>query len=110
MSRSILALLLILGCLSARAASDEDPNLWLEDVTSERALSWARAQNAVTTNELQASPNFEPIRKRILTILDSKEKIPYVTKHGRYYYNFWKDQKYVRGIWRRTTLEEYKKQ
>src|SRR5437763_15219968 len=110
MLRCIFPVLLALASFSTRAATDDDPNLWLEDVTSERALSWARAQNAVTTNELQASPNFEPIRKRILTILDSKEKIPYVTKHGRYYYNFWKDQKYVRGIWRRTTLEEYKKQ
>jgi prolyl oligopeptidase len=110
MLRRTLTFLFTLGCLVARAADEEaDPNLWLEDVTGERSLAWARAQNSVTTNELQSSPNFEPIRKRILTILDSKEKIPYVTKHGRYYYNFWKDQKNIRGLWRRTTLEEYKK-
>src|SRR4029077_1265210 len=106
----IPAVLIAFSCASsfAAAAADEDPNLWLEDVTGERALAWARAQNAITTNQLQSSPNFEPIRKRILTILDSKEKIPYVAKHGRYYYNFWKDAKTVRGLWRRTTLEEYK--
>src|SRR4029077_7977188 len=103
-----LTVLFSLVCLSCFAAEDEDPNLWLEEVTGERALAWARAQNGVTTSELQSSPNFEPIRKRILTILDSKEKIPYVAKHGRYYYNFWKDAKTVRGLWRRTTLEEYK--
>jgi prolyl oligopeptidase len=87
----------------------DDPYLWLEDVTGEKALGWVREQNAISTKELEASPVFEPIRKRILAIMDSKEKIPYVAKHGKYYYNFWRDEKNVRGLWRRTTLEEFKK-
>jgi prolyl oligopeptidase len=78
-------------------------------VTGEKQLNWVRQQNAISTNELEAMPGFEPLRKRLLSILDSKEKIPYVAKHGKYYYNFWRDQKNVRGVWRRTTLEEYKK-
>lgn len=86
-----------------------DPYLWLEDVTGEKPLTWVRQQNAISTNELEAMPGFEPLRKRLLSILDSKEKIPYVAKHGKYYYNFWRDQKSVRGLWRRTSLEEYKK-
>jgi prolyl oligopeptidase len=96
----------------ARAADNptaEDPNLWLEDVTGERALAWVREQNAVSTKELESAPAFDPIRKRLLSILDSKEKIPYVAKHGAYYYNFWRDQQNVRGLWRRTTLDEYRK-
>ena len=68
-----------------------------------------RQQNALSTKELESSPDFEPIRSRLLAILDSKERIPYVAKHGRYYYNFWRDQTNVRGVWRRTSLEEYKK-
>ena len=91
------------------SAAADDPYLWLEDVTSERALSWVREQDAFSTNELERSQDFEPIRKRLLAILDSKEKIPYVSKHGKYYYNFWRDQNNVRGLWRRTTLEEFKK-
>lgn len=86
-----------------------DPYLWLEDVTGEKSLTWVRQQNAISTNELESMPGFEPLRKRLLSILDSKEKIPYVAKHGKYYYNFWRDQKNVRGLWRRTTLDEYKK-
>ncbi len=31
-------------------------------------------------------------------------------KHGKFYYNYWRDDKNVRGVWRRTTLEEYKKE
>ena len=86
-----------------------DPYLWLEDVTGEKALDWVRQQNAVSTQELTASPLFEPTRRRLLEILDSKERIPMVSKHGRFLYNFWRDQDHVRGLWRRTTLEEYRK-
>ena len=42
----------------------DDPFLWLEDVAGERALTWVRAQNALSTRELEASPDFEPIHKR----------------------------------------------
>jgi prolyl oligopeptidase len=97
------------GTESAGAEANVDPYLWLEDVTGERALNWVRQQNAVSTNELQFAPVFEPIRRRVLSIMDSKERIPYVAKHGRWYYNFWRDQTNPRGVWRRTTLQEFKK-
>jgi prolyl oligopeptidase len=93
----------------AAVQAPEDPYLWLEDVTNETALAWVKQQNALSTRELEASPDFAPIRQRLLTILDSKERIPYVTKQGAYYYNFWRDENNVRGLWRRTTLEEFKK-
>ncbi len=86
-----------------------DPYLWLEDVAGERALAWVREQNALSVRELEASSDFEPIRRRLLSILDSKARIPYVAKHGSYYYNFWRDDKNVRGVWRRTSLAEFKK-
>jgi prolyl oligopeptidase len=97
------------GLCAATAADSDDPYLWLEDVTGDKALNWVRQQNAMSQKELEALPDFDPTRKRILDILDSKEKIPYVSKHGVWYYNFWRDEKYVRGLWRRTTLAEFKK-
>src|SRR5690348_6432110 len=87
------------------AQPSEDPYLWLEDVTAQRSLDWVREQNAVSTKELESSPAFEPIRTRLLSILDSQERIPYVAKHGAYYYNFWRDGHNPRGLWRRTTLD-----
>jgi prolyl oligopeptidase len=103
----------LLGLLSARLAHAQgaaaDPNVWLEDVTSDRALDWVRAQDAVTQKQLEASPDFKPIHGRLLAIYDSNERIPYVSKHGAYYYNFWQDAQHVRGIWRRTSPDEYRK-
>ena len=89
--------------------TSDDPYLWLEDITSERSLSWVREQNAATVRELGASGDFQTLRQRLLAIFDSKERIPHVDKHGARYYNFWRDATHVRGLWRRTTLEEYKK-
>jgi prolyl oligopeptidase len=87
----------------------EDPYLWLEEVTSDRALTWARERNKHSVGELEAVPSFAKTRDRIRGILDSKDKTPYVTKRGKHYYNFWKDEQNPRGLLRRTTLAEYKK-
>jgi prolyl oligopeptidase len=94
---------------NTEAGTSSDPYLWLEEVTGQKALDWVRQQNAISTNELESAPEFEPIRKRLLAIMDSKERIPYVAKHGAWYYNFWRDQNNPRGLWRRTTLQEFKK-
>lgn len=105
-----LAFLCVCQAWSAEpAAEPEDPHRWLEEVQGERQLQWVRAQNAISTRELENAPEFEPVRQRLLAIMDSKERIPYVSKHGKYYYNFWRDEKNVRGLLRRTTLDEYRK-
>ena len=85
-----------------------DPYLWLEEVTGERALAWAREQNAIAQRELEASPDFAPIHTRMRAILDSTARIPAISKHGEFFYNFWRDAQHVRGVWRRTTLAGYR--
>ncbi len=89
--------------------SEEDPFLWLEDVTGEKALEWVREHNAKTQRHFESQPEFEQLRQSLLEVLDSDDRIPFVTKHGDHYYNFWRDKQHIRGIWRRTTLEEYRK-
>ncbi|MBY4599639.1 prolyl oligopeptidase family serine peptidase [bacterium BD-1] len=114
MRRSALAWL-VAGVFSASAfaaepaAMIEDPYLWLEDVEGTQALDWVRARNAVSENQLAKDPGFEAVRSDLLAILDSDARIPYVGKMGNYYYNFWRDKQNPQGVWRRTTLEEYRK-
>ncbi|HEX5756773.1 MAG TPA: S9 family peptidase, partial [Arenimonas sp.] len=104
---------LIAGLLSSSvAASDKagnDPWLWLEDVAGDKALDWVRAQNADSQKQLEADPDFAKLRDDLRAILDSDAKIAYVNEMGGMLYNFWQDAKNPRGIWRRTTLEEYRK-
>lgn len=87
----------------------EDPYSWLEDVAGDAALAWVKARNAESGKELAGAPGFEELKTDLLKILDSKERIPAVFKQGPHYYNFWRDARNPRGIWRRTTLEEYRK-
>src|SRR6185295_19709501 len=76
----------------ASASATDDPYLWLEDVTAERSLDWARAHNAKSSGEL-VDADFHALEARLKAILDSNEKIPYVTKIGALYYNLWQDAK-----------------
>ena len=86
-----------------------DPFLWLEDVLGDAALAWVRERNAQSQQVLQARPEYEPTRARLLEIMNSKERIPQVSRRGEHFYNLWQDQTHKRGLWRRTTLAEYRK-
>jgi prolyl oligopeptidase len=87
----------------------EDPYLWLEDVQGERALAWVRERNAQARERLQAWPDFLPLRQRIREVLDSRDRIPAVRRRGEAFYNLWQDAANPRGLWRRTSLAEYRK-
>ena len=91
-----------------QGSATPDPYAWLEDVGGERPLDWVRARNAVAETALGGAAH-DALRARLQGILDAKERIPYVGRHGDYLYNFWRDAVHERGIWRRTTLDEYRK-
>ncbi|MFD9891162.1 S9 family peptidase, partial [Amycolatopsis sp. NPDC059027] len=88
--------------------SVEDQYLWLEDVTSDEALDWVRARNAETLAELTSGTRFAEIRDGIREVLDADDRIPYIRRRGACFYNFWQDAAHPRGLWRRTTLAEYR--
>ncbi|MFC9814991.1 prolyl oligopeptidase family protein [Streptomyces virginiae] len=86
----------------------DDPYLWLEDVSGETALAWVRERNAETVEALTGDPGFKVLEQEMREVLDDDGRIPYVFRRGRHLYNFWQDADHVRGLWRRTTLEEYR--
>ena len=90
-------------------SANMDPNLWLEEVQGDKALAWVRERNAVSTALLQAQPLFADNRAKVQEVLNNRDQIPRVTRRGDYLYNFWRDAKNPRGLWRRTHLEEYRK-
>ena len=89
------------------SAPQDDPYLWLEEVTGDAALGWVRAHNEPTLAEL-CDDDFDVMRREALEILDTDSRIPYVRRRGEYLYNFWRDAANPRGLWRRTTLESYR--
>src|SRR5688572_21138287 len=94
---------------STMAFGNEDPYMWLEDVTGDKAIAWVKEQNAKSQPALESSPEFKALHERLLAIYNSRERIPTVKQRGKWLYNFWQDAQHPRGIWRRTTLDEYRK-
>lgn len=90
------------------AEADVDPYIWLEEARSEKSLEWVRAENDRTTAALAGDLRFETLQAQALEILDSNDRIPYVTISPDGLYNFWQDEKNPRGLLRRTTLESYR--
>ena len=86
-----------------------DAFAWLEEVDSERALAWVRERNAESQALLMALPEYAALRPQLLAQLDDTGRIPAVTRRGAWLYNLWQDAQHPRGLWRRTTLAEYRR-
>ncbi|HWT20707.1 MAG TPA: prolyl oligopeptidase family serine peptidase [Variovorax sp.] len=95
--------------MTSIASTQTDEHQWLEDIDGAEQLEWARQHNAKTVQRYARSPAFERMKQGILEVLDSDARIPMVRKIGPFFYNFWRDQKNPKGLWRRTTLAEYRK-
>lgn len=104
----LLILLVAATVFPAFSQEEADPYLWLEEVDGEKSMEWVHAQNK-STDALKNDPSFQSIYDKNLAILNSDERIAYPKILGKYLYNFWQDDEHIRGIWRRTTMEEYRK-
>ena len=102
-------LLLAVFAIVLSTQAQEDQYLWLEEVDGQKALEFVNAQNKTTIAELSAEKEYQDIYDKSLAIYNSDERIAYPTIRGNYVYNFWKDKDHVRGIWRRSTIDDYRK-
>lgn len=109
--RLFLSLIFITACSSApkTAEAPADNNLWLEDIEGKKALEWVEQQNKKSLGEFEADSRYKKVEADILKIITAKDRIPNVALRNGELYNFWQDDKHVRGIWRKTTFSEYKK-
>ena len=103
----IIFMLFFSGVPFLSGEEQEDPYIWLEEIQGEKALEWVYAHNNSTTSILKKHPEFQEINKKILDILNSKDRIAYPSIRGDYVYNFWQDETNERGLWRRTPLIKY---
>ncbi|MBI3927487.1 MAG: S9 family peptidase [Armatimonadetes bacterium] len=85
----------------------QDPFGWLEEVEARAALDWVEERNRETLAELAGDPRFDVFRQQVDEILNSEARIPEPSMVGDAIYNFWQDDRHVKGIWRRTTLDGY---
>jgi prolyl oligopeptidase len=89
------------------AAVQEVAPLWLEEVEGEQALSKVNAWNEKTLDKLMADKRFEKYKNEALNIVNATDKIAYGNYYNGYVYNYWQTADQVRGVLRRTSLEQY---
>ena len=90
-------------------AVPEDPYLWLEDLHAPEAGRWVAEHTAETLAAL-AGDDFTRTKDAVREVLDSKDRIPRPGWCGDgLYYNFWSDAYHPRGLWLRTTAEQYRR-
>jgi prolyl oligopeptidase len=88
----------------------DDPYLWLEDLDGVDTVGWVRERNAETVAALTAGEAFAGLQTEIRQVLDAEDRIPYPGWRGDHlYYDFWTDASHPRGLWRRTTLDQYRR-
>jgi prolyl oligopeptidase len=87
----------------------DDPYLWLEEVEGEAAVAWVEAQNARTAARL-CDAAFPEEQATVQRLMESDDRIPNIIQRGDFVYNFWTDAAHPRGVWRRTTLEDYRQE
>jgi prolyl oligopeptidase len=90
------------------AAPDDDPYLWLEEIEGQRATAFVDQQSKATLEKF-GTAGFVADRDTLAAIYDRPDNIPFVRRRGGFLYNLWKDANSPRGIWRRTTLDEFRK-
>jgi prolyl oligopeptidase len=101
------AALLAFPVLAEQQAAD--PFVWLEEIEGVKALEWARAENARSLPVLEGDSRFASMRAEALAILTSPARIPTGSIHAGAVYNFWQDETHVRGLWRRASVDSYRK-
>ncbi|WJI80956.1 MULTISPECIES: prolyl oligopeptidase family serine peptidase [unclassified Mesorhizobium] len=84
---------------------DDGPYPWLGDVEGEGARAWAASQSARTLEHFDRT--FERDQDALTAIFDRPDNIHLITRCGRHVYNFCRDARNPRGLWRRTTLAAY---
>lgn len=85
-----------------------DPYTWLEDPESPQALAWVRQQNERSLAQLQGDPRYARLYDEALRIVTATDRIPAPAFRAAGIDNFWQDAQHVRGLWRRTSLENYR--
>lgn len=103
---AVAAMTLLLGL--AKVVAADDPFLWLEDRSSERATVWVAEQNTRSDAEFHADPRYQSYVDTAFDLFTSSDKLAYGYVQDGFVYNFWQDDAHNLGLWRRTTVASYK--
>lgn len=105
--KKTLSLTIIVLCITLNLMAQEDKYIYLEDVDGKKALEFVEKQNKATFDVLLNRKEYPEIYQNTLNIVNATDRIAYPTVNGNFIYNFWQDKTNERGIWRKTTKENF---
>src|SRR5690554_5650672 len=100
-------ILLIMAVHLVKASDENDQYQWLEEVENEKALEWVNDWNEKSLAVFAAHSEYNNIYEKNLEIMNSTDRIASPVIYGDYIFNFWQDSEHQRGIWRRTSYQNY---
>ncbi|NNE40577.1 MAG: S9 family peptidase [Marinicaulis sp.] len=109
MIKKIAGAAIAAGLMATSTMAEDDPYLWLEEVEGEEALAWVHEQNENSLAPLTNDPRFAELEREALSVLTSKARLATGQIHNGAVYNFWQDDVAVRGVWRRASVDSYRK-
>jgi prolyl oligopeptidase len=105
---SLVGSSLVSAAAEPAPAVADDPFAWLEDVNGDRAMDWVKVENDKTLAVLEKDPRYADMFRQALYISEAHDRIAYPTFRHHQIFNFWQDADHVRGLWRATTLADYR--
>lgn len=79
---------------------------YLTEISSDRVNQFIEKENSLSLERLTKDPRFKTAQSEILSIVTAKDKLPQFYFVGSEIYDFWQDEIHVRGILRKTTVEQ----
>lgn len=103
-----IILFIILSNQVALANANQDKYLWLEDIDSEKSMHWVKQANKITNDKLVPSSLYQGLYTQALEVLNNDSRLPKVEQRGKWLYNYWQDEDHPRGIYRKTSIKQFK--
>jgi len=104
---SIFIVILLFGANQLYSQEMRDSFLWLEEITSKRALDWVETHNKISLNGLQKFSAFDSIFNISLEAHSPELSFYTYDWHNHYLYTVNRDSLNEKGIWQRTSLKSY---
>ena len=93
--------------VSAAAAQQDDPYIWLETLNGPKVDAWVEAENKKAAAAFESDPRYKKAYDDAFAVMSAKDRIPGVGFVGKQLLNFWQDASHEKGILRLTTLDSY---
>ncbi|WP_295187605.1 prolyl oligopeptidase family serine peptidase [uncultured Brevundimonas sp.] len=94
--------------LTPAGVAAADDHLALEQVDGAEAMAFVAEENRKSLAVLTGDPRYETFRAEAQAILTATDRIPSPSFLGDGIGNFWQDATNPKGVWRRTTLDNYR--